>query len=135
MADHAIAHAKTAAHEADYANHPKDRGGETWRGIARKFWPHWPGWGKVDAAKKVLGLPESVLQVSPKARKMLSQHLAADAELQQMVLVFFKHEFWDVLHLDEQPRQTIAENIYDEAVNAGEKPTRAMVERALAAMV
>jgi len=38
--------------EGGYANDPSDRGGETYFGIARKFWPSWEGWKLIDALKQ-----------------------------------------------------------------------------------
>lgn len=35
--------------EGYYVNHPLDRGGETYRGIARRFNKEWLGWDKIDA--------------------------------------------------------------------------------------
>ena len=35
--------------EGYYVNHPLDKGGETYRGIARRFNKNWLGWYKVDA--------------------------------------------------------------------------------------
>lgn len=46
-----LAYAATMKNEGGYANNPHDRGGETWRGIARNFWGSWPGWKTVDEIK------------------------------------------------------------------------------------
>ena len=37
--------------EGNYVDHPGDKGGETYGGIARKIHPLWYGWRHVDAAK------------------------------------------------------------------------------------
>ena len=37
--------------EGNYVNHPKDKGAETYGGIARKLHPDWYGWKYVDADK------------------------------------------------------------------------------------
>ncbi len=42
----------TLAHEGGYANHPSDKGGETYRGITRKHNPNWEGWAFIDEVKK-----------------------------------------------------------------------------------
>ena len=115
----APAHAKTSAHEAGYANHASDKGGETWRGIARKFWPTWEGWGRIDAAKKVLRLSDVVLQVSAKARQQLTTFLDKDADLTTLVAEFYQREFWDRLGILETDFQEWAEYAYDKAVNFG----------------
>lgn len=36
------------AHEGNYANHPDDKGGETYRGITKKYNIDWYGWRYVD---------------------------------------------------------------------------------------
>ena len=41
--------------EGGYANDPADPGGETYRGIARKINPKWPGWVTIDFIKKRFG--------------------------------------------------------------------------------
>ncbi len=60
MADFDIAYRLTMKHEGGYANNKADRGGETYRGIARKFWSGWIGWPLVDDAKKQPGFPKSL---------------------------------------------------------------------------
>ena len=37
--------------EGYYSNHPNDKGGETWRGIARRYHPDWKGWEIVDGVE------------------------------------------------------------------------------------
>ena len=44
MADFKVAFAKTIRFEGGYVNHKADKGGETYKGIARNFWPKWKGW-------------------------------------------------------------------------------------------
>ena len=51
MADFEIAYGETEIREGGYVNDPADRGGETHRGVARKFHPKWPGWKIVDKYK------------------------------------------------------------------------------------
>ena len=43
---------KTMGHEGGYAFHELDRGGETYKGIARNFHKNWEGWKIVDNCKK-----------------------------------------------------------------------------------
>ena len=52
MANFQQAFQHTAAAEGGYSNNPKDKGGETYRGIARKYWPDWAGWIIVDEYKR-----------------------------------------------------------------------------------
>ncbi len=38
-------------HEGGYTNDPVDVGGETYRGIARRYNPQWEGWDLIDDTK------------------------------------------------------------------------------------
>ena len=42
----------TMQNEGGYADHPADRGGETFMGITRKNHPDWSGWENIDNLKK-----------------------------------------------------------------------------------
>lgn len=108
MADFLKAYRRTCQNEGGYANHPNDRGGETWRGIARNFWPSWAGWAIVDRIK-----PQC------KNLKSLNAALFADQELAILVHSFYKQYFWDVCLLDRVESQLLAENVFDTAVNCG----------------
>jgi lysozyme family protein len=55
MAHFKTAYALTMGHEGIYSNNPKDRGGETYKGIARKFHPSWEGWKAIDRMKNKPG--------------------------------------------------------------------------------
>ena len=42
------AYKKTVANEGYLSNNPNDRGGMTWKGIARNVHPNWAGWKEID---------------------------------------------------------------------------------------
>ena len=46
--------------EGLYCDEPGDAGGETYRGIARVYHPHWVGWELIDSYKQQLGLSSPV---------------------------------------------------------------------------
>ncbi len=104
MANFEKAHAIVMAHEGGYANDPHDNGGETYKGIARKKHPFWPGWKLIDLYKSQINFPGM---------------LDRDEVLQQLVLSFYKTFFWDVLKLDKITDEAIAAELYDTAVNMG----------------
>jgi Glycosyl hydrolase 108 len=52
MARFDLAYPVVARHEGGYVNHPADRGGETFRGIARNFHPDWVGWPRIDELRR-----------------------------------------------------------------------------------
>lgn len=103
MGDFMAAQGVLGRFEGGYANNPSDRGGETYAGIARSYWPHWAGWEIVDEAKKLAGFP---------------RNLADLPDLRAHVDQFYKVAFWDALHCDEWPQQ-LAVELYEQAVNRG----------------
>jgi len=116
MADFHIAHKKTARNEGGYANDPADRGGETWKGIARKFHPNWPGWKIIDEYK---------------IYKDFKSRLARDEHLDKLLLEFYRVEFWNRIRGDEIRHQIVANSLYDSAVNMGVSQAIKLAQRAL----
>jgi lysozyme family protein len=108
MADFETAYYLTNEIEGGYANAPDDRGGETYRGIARKFHPAWQGWKIIDEVKK---------QTSDV--KQINKMLENDSSIQQLIADFYLHEFWIEINGDLIPDQQIANEVYDNAVNMG----------------
>ena len=104
MAQFNDAFAITSAHEGNYVNDPVDRGGETYRGIARVHHPDWSGWKRVDAQRRKANFPKS---------------LNADRTLQANVKAFYKQAYWDRFQGDEIADQAVANELYDTAVNMG----------------
>jgi lysozyme family protein len=96
MADFNKAFDKTMGHEGGYVFDPDDAGGETYRGISRKYNPHWSGWVIID-----------------KTRPNFPNH-----ELDALVRQFYKVGYWDINKLDNFP-QTIADEMFDTGVNMG----------------
>lgn len=108
MAEFSKAYAKTSAFEGGYSNHPNDRGGETYKGIARNMWPQWGGWKIIDRYKG-----------SPISSKQMTKVLAGSVELEDMVEAFYRAHFWKPIMGDDIISQIVADNIYDFAVNSG----------------
>lgn len=104
MANFDEAYEKTMAAEGRYANNPNDRGGETYRGIARRAHPDWAGWLIIDAAKRQPDFPKS-LERSP--------------ALQLRVRNLYKAAYWDGIQGDRIESQMIAEELFDSFVNMG----------------
>jgi len=105
MAKFEEAYQLTSIQEGGYSNHPKDKGGETYHGIARKHWPIWAGWEIIDEIKN---------ERSPH----LSDALALNKELQALIESFYKENFWDKLLCGHLP-QKIANELFDTSVNMG----------------
>lgn len=114
-----IAYAITREHEGGYHNatgvNAADRGGETYKGIARVHWKGWLGWKIIDAMKAGPGFPEVALQ---------------DETLDRLVRDFYKRHFWDINRLDEFNNQAIANELFDSGVNVGSSMAARWLQRA-----
>jgi lysozyme family protein len=119
MADFQPAFQRTLGHEGGYVRDPKDRGGETYKGIARRFNPGWAGWARIDQAKRARNFP---------------RNLDSDATLQAAVAALYKQHYWDKFQGDAIPDQAIAEELFDTAVNLGVGRAVEFLQRALNAL-
>jgi lysozyme family protein len=99
MADWNLAYARLSNNEGGYVNHPSDGGGETYRGVARKYHPDWEGWARIDSMKK---------------RGAKKAELDADPALWTMVKEFFRKRYW--LSFASIENQAIATILFDWAV-------------------
>jgi lysozyme family protein len=106
---HAIA--KVLRHEGGYVNDKDDTGGETYRGVSRNNWPRWRGWALIDSAKKTAG-------TGPIFTASLDKNVA----LQDLIMTFYRDNFWDKIGGDFIASQAIADMLVDAAVNEGLKP-------------
>lgn len=116
MADFDAAYSRTAAIEGGYVHHPRDRGGETYRGISRRRHPHWSGWRAVDAAKPEADFP-AVLERSRR--------------LARAVKHFYRVNYWDRFRGDQIPDQSVADELFDTAVNMGVATAVRFLQRSL----
>lgn len=102
------AYTATMSHEGRYSNNPADKGGETWKGIARKIWPLWGGWAIIDQAKKTTS-----------TISQLNTALNADGKLEEMVRKFYEDNFFNALKLEQVNEPDVVLEIFDTAVNQG----------------
>jgi len=116
MAEFLQAYNRTNQNEGGYVNDPDDKGGETYKGIARKFHPEWPGWGIIDSSKNAYNF-----------KTMLDKNIT----LQDQVRSFYYIEFWNKIGGESIPDQAIAEEMYDNAVNMGVATANKYLQRAL----
>lgn len=87
--------------EGGYVNDPDDAGGETYKGIARRYHPGWNGWPIIDAAKGDKGFPGA---------------LDRDPQLDAACRAFYRREFWDKLACDQVSPELAAE-LFEQSVN------------------
>lgn len=100
MAQFQEAYSIVLKHEGGYLNDPADHGGETYKGIARAFYPGWLGWSLVDLAKYKYGgtLP--------------TNYKISSAMLDQYVQTHY-FEMWQRYRLDEINSQQVANIFFD----------------------
>lgn len=87
--------------EKGYVFHPQDRGGETFCGVARKYWPSWPVWRYIDYLKSFPDFPQNIPY----------------SQLEPYLRSFYRENFWTPI--EGIADQDIANQVYDTAVNSG----------------
>lgn len=97
----------TLKFEGGYVKDPDDRGGETFKGVSRVFWPKWAGWAIIDQAKQQKGFPGN---------------LKGNVKLDGMVIEFYKVNFFDRISGEQINHSRVAGLIFDSAVNEGVVP-------------
>lgn len=101
--------------EGGYSNDPADRGGETYKGIARNYNPKWAGWEIIDTMK--------IYQDFPK-------HLKNNPVLETYVRAFYRKEYWNYFSCEDYPFE-IAYEIFEMAVNLGKSKAVEFIQAAL----
>lgn len=108
MANFLTAYKTVRANEGGYRNVSWDAGGETYKGIARKFWPSWAGWQIVDEWKKT--------------HTMKTGDVIPNPALDKSVQDFFQLNFWDKNKLGGLTNQSLATLCLDMVINHGKGP-------------
>jgi len=106
MAEFNQAFSLTSGHEGGYVNDLDDAGGETYRGVSRRYHPSWPGWSLIDEIKS--DNPDD-----------LDDALSEVSKIQQAVEDFYKQLYWDRFWGDNIPTQDIGNELFDTSVNLG----------------
>ena len=101
MADFNKAIVKVLKKEGGYVNNPADRGGETYKGITRKYHSTSYVWTLIDRLKDECG------GVNAKFKNKLNLNTQIDAEIRKI----YKANYWDKFKLDTVPNQKVAEQI------------------------
>jgi lysozyme family protein len=120
MAQFEIAHSLTKKIEGGYANDKDDKGGETYRGIARNYFPNWPGWKYVDAVK-----------IKYQYKNQITFALDNDPDVQMLIKNFYRLEFWNNIKGDLITDQRIANEVYDNAVQMGVEQSGIYLQRTI----
>lgn len=104
VADFNYAYALTLEHEGGYSKDPDDAGGETYKGISRKYHPKWRGWQLIDGLKLQHSFPDN---------------LKRNIDLDIMIKEFYKDNYWNLFCGDDIPNQLVANELFDTGVNMG----------------
>lgn len=116
-------------YEGNYSKHNSDIGGETFRGISRFYHSDWDGWEIIDLVKeKIDGV--KFLKSGDITAALGS---AYNNKLNQLVMLFYKEEFWDRVRGDEisEIDEDIACEVFDMAVNMGVKAAIRNLQKAI----
>lgn len=116
MAEFKEAYDITLENEGGYDNDPDDAGGETYKGITRKYESDWYGWAIIDEAKNEPNFPKNLDGIE---------------KLQVLVEKKYKDKYWDVFDGDNIPVQFLANELFDTGVNMGIKRAITFLQTAL----
>lgn len=116
MANFNLAFEKTMGNEGGYSNDVTDRGGETYKGISRKYEPDWDGWVIIEGMKNESNFPKN---------------LDSNMVLQSLVKKVYKQKYWDINKLDSFSDQAVADEMFDTGVNMGTKRAATYLQIAL----
>ena len=120
MGNFAPAWKRTSVNEGGWSNDPADPGGETYRGISRRWFQNWSGWKAVDDARHTGPL------TSGRQRELFVQ-------LDGAVQDFYLTRFWEPVRGDHLP-QIIADEAFDSAVNLSPGKAIVFLQRSLNAI-
>ncbi|MFZ2949544.1 MAG: glycosyl hydrolase 108 family protein [Desulfuromonadaceae bacterium] len=129
MAEFLPAFAKTNGNEGGVSFNPGDLGNvvvkgivviPTYKGIAPVSHPKWSGWKYISGVIAVLTpMPAYGTDAHVNWARHLNRKLAELPALQNLVIEFYRRNFWDANRLGEITSQPVAEWAYDHVVNAG----------------
>ena len=105
MANFDLSHRIIMRNEGGYANVGTDAGGETYKGISRKWWPNWLGWPIIDQVKAT--------------REIKRNEEINDVYLKMYVKSFYK-ALWKSFNGDAIKDQAIANIMFDMFVLTGD---------------
>lgn len=118
MANFETAIVQLLKNEGEYVNDPQDSGGETYKGVARKYHSKWEGWIDIDLAK---------------AKPNFPQNLEDNDLLQTRIKHFYEVNYWDKLQCDSIESDEVAMSIFDFGVNAGVKTSAKLAQLSVGA--
>ena len=91
------------SNEGFISNNPYDKGGFTYKGISRIKHPSWSGWKIIDLLVQTGYIPS----------------LESNSTLQNLVIEFYRTEFWNKIQGYLLPSQLVADEMFDSSINLG----------------
>ena len=76
MADFNKAYKATMGHEGGYVDDPADKGGETYKGIARRYNPGWGGWKQIDPLFKIMNILQGMHYINYMQKSPIQERFA-----------------------------------------------------------
>ena len=110
MADFDLAYAPVASWEGGWCHDSGDKGGETYGGCARNFFPSEPIWPVIDREKSHPSFK--------RGKAAFSKHLDGLSSLKGLLKGWYRREWWDRLRLAPF-EQIVANELFEQAVNLG----------------
>ena len=107
--------------EGGYVNDPDDKGGQTYRGISRKYNPNWKGWVIVDNYLKEFKTESNAFKKA----------LDRNEVLLDQVKDYYKKYYWDTLNLDTCKSTKVCWQLFDMCVNSGKVNAVKLAQRIL----
>jgi lysozyme family protein len=107
------------SHEGNYANTAGDTGGETYRGISRRWNPQWQGWAIIDAYKKQVKRP------------LRNNELIKNNTLEVLIDDFYFANFYNAVKAESIKNESIALTIYDHALGVAPDDAVKFAQRVL----
>lgn len=106
-------------HEGGYSSgqdkfSKEDLGGETYRGISRKYYPSWDGWEIVDINKP-----------------LKHNQIIKNTTLENNVRQFYDKYFYTPMKISKIDNLLIAGHVFCHGVNAGKKPSIKLLQKAI----
>ena len=121
----------TKQSEGGYANSSKDKsGGETYKGVSRRWHKDWEGWPIVDKIKGGFGLTAKSTYGRSSTWKLVDSVAAKDPALEAMVEKFYRKEFYATYDRPEIPER-LRDKLFDAAVNTGHSNAITFLQKSL----
>jgi lysozyme family protein len=102
-------------HEGGYVNDPDDTGGETYRGISRKYHPDIPMWARIDVIKETRRINDNDVI----------------SELEEEVKSFYRENYWGGIKGLWINYQELAVKLFDMSIHLGLSRTVRLLQEGL----